>query len=104
MMKSSYNGELTLQFLLSGGEISAGVWGVKENLKSFKTSKVNICFFFCQGTLEDWDIAVQKTETRLARVNEQRVKVMNDTVHLKSWEPVIAILTVFGVNIFCQNL
>ncbi|XP_036132572.1 squamous cell carcinoma antigen recognized by T-cells 3 isoform X1 [Molossus molossus] len=27
-----------------------------------------------EGTLEDWDIAVQKTETRLARVNEQRVK------------------------------
>ncbi|XP_031548514.1 squamous cell carcinoma antigen recognized by T-cells 3 isoform X3 [Vicugna pacos] len=27
-----------------------------------------------EGTLEDWDIAVQKTETRLARVNEQRLK------------------------------
>ncbi|XP_075389468.1 spliceosome associated factor 3, U4/U6 recycling protein isoform X2 [Tenrec ecaudatus] len=27
-----------------------------------------------EGTLEDWDIAVQKTETRLARVNEQRIK------------------------------
>ncbi|KAH0625642.1 hypothetical protein JD844_015234 [Phrynosoma platyrhinos] len=27
-----------------------------------------------QGTLEDWDAAVQKTESRLARVNEQRVK------------------------------
>uniref|UniRef100_A0A2K6EW48 Spliceosome associated factor 3, U4/U6 recycling protein n=1 Tax=Propithecus coquereli TaxID=379532 RepID=A0A2K6EW48_PROCO len=27
-----------------------------------------------EGTLEDWDIAVQKTETRLARVNEQRMK------------------------------
>ncbi|XP_042297340.1 squamous cell carcinoma antigen recognized by T-cells 3 [Sceloporus undulatus] len=26
------------------------------------------------GTLEDWDAAVQKTESRLARVNEQRVK------------------------------
>ncbi|XP_033027080.1 squamous cell carcinoma antigen recognized by T-cells 3 isoform X2 [Lacerta agilis] len=28
-----------------------------------------------EGTLEDWDAAVQKTENRLARVNEQRVKV-----------------------------
>uniref|UniRef100_A0A8D2KYZ0 Spliceosome associated factor 3, U4/U6 recycling protein n=1 Tax=Varanus komodoensis TaxID=61221 RepID=A0A8D2KYZ0_VARKO len=27
-----------------------------------------------EGTLEDWDAAVQKTEKRLARVNEQRVK------------------------------
>ncbi|XP_060048957.1 squamous cell carcinoma antigen recognized by T-cells 3 isoform X2 [Erinaceus europaeus] len=27
-----------------------------------------------EGTLEDWDIAVQKTETRLARVSEQRIK------------------------------
>nr|XP_010961846.1 squamous cell carcinoma antigen recognized by T-cells 3 isoform X2 [Camelus bactrianus] len=27
-----------------------------------------------EGTLEDWDVAVQKTETRLARVNEQRLK------------------------------
>uniref|UniRef100_A0A8D2DGC5 Spliceosome associated factor 3, U4/U6 recycling protein n=1 Tax=Sciurus vulgaris TaxID=55149 RepID=A0A8D2DGC5_SCIVU len=27
-----------------------------------------------EGTLEDWDIAVQKTETRLARVTEQRAK------------------------------
>ncbi|XP_070807421.1 squamous cell carcinoma antigen recognized by T-cells 3 [Pituophis catenifer annectens] len=28
-----------------------------------------------EGTLEDWDTAVQRTETRLARVNEQRAKV-----------------------------
>uniref|UniRef100_A0A8C3P0Q0 Spliceosome associated factor 3, U4/U6 recycling protein n=1 Tax=Cyanoderma ruficeps TaxID=181631 RepID=A0A8C3P0Q0_9PASS len=28
-----------------------------------------------EGTLEDWDAAVQKTENRLARVNEQRAKV-----------------------------
>lgn len=34
-------------------------------------------FFFLNllGTLEDWDAAVQKTENRLARVNEQRAKV-----------------------------
>ncbi|XP_069475565.1 squamous cell carcinoma antigen recognized by T-cells 3 [Ambystoma mexicanum] len=28
-----------------------------------------------EGSLEDWDNAVQKTETRLARINEQRTKV-----------------------------
>ncbi|KAM4808535.1 squamous cell carcinoma antigen recognized by T-cells 3 isoform 1-T1 [Rhinophrynus dorsalis] len=27
-----------------------------------------------EGSLEDWDVAVQKTENRLARVNEQRAK------------------------------
>lgn len=27
------------------------------------------------GSLEDWDVAVQKTETRLNRINEQRAKV-----------------------------
>lgn len=27
------------------------------------------------GSLEDWDFAVQKTETRLNRINEQRAKV-----------------------------
>lgn len=32
-------------------------------------------FFHPLGTLEDWDAAVQKTENRLARVNEQRTKV-----------------------------
>lgn len=32
-------------------------------------------FFYPLGTLEDWDAAVQKTEIRLARVNEQRAKV-----------------------------
>lgn len=32
-------------------------------------------FFNLLGTLEDWDAAVQKTENRLARVNEQRAKV-----------------------------
>lgn len=31
--------------------------------------------FLSPGTLEDWDLAIQKTETRLARVNEQRMKV-----------------------------
>lgn len=27
------------------------------------------------GSLEDWDLAVQKTETRMNRINEQRAKV-----------------------------
>lgn len=27
------------------------------------------------GSLEDWDVAVQKTETRLNRINAQRAKV-----------------------------
>lgn len=40
--------------------------------------------FVSPGTLEDWDLAIQKTETRLARVNEQRMKV---TAGLpKGWE------------------
>lgn len=35
----------------------------------------NLLFLNSLGTLEDWDAAVQKTENRLARVNEQRAKV-----------------------------
>lgn len=34
-----------------------------------------VSLFSLSGTLEDWDAAVQKTENRLARVNEQRAKV-----------------------------
>lgn len=39
------------------------------------------------GSLEDWDAAVQKTENRLARVNEQRVKVggWGGVWHVSSW-------------------
>lgn len=44
---------------------------ILQNPKEWK-----FCFSFFQGSLEDWDTAVQKTETRLARVNEQRMKVM----------------------------
>lgn len=33
------------------------------------------------GSLEDWDLAVQKTETRLNRVNEQRAKVGSTCQH-----------------------
>lgn len=38
-------------------------------------AKYKAFFFNLLGTLEDWDAAVQKTENRLARVNEQRAKV-----------------------------
>ncbi|KAM5200110.1 squamous cell carcinoma antigen recognized by T-cells 3 isoform 1-T1 [Hipposideros larvatus] len=39
-----------------------------------------------EGTLEDWDIAVQKTETRLARVNEQRMKAAEKEAALTQQE------------------
>uniref|UniRef100_A0A8C8YFX7 Spliceosome associated factor 3, U4/U6 recycling protein n=1 Tax=Prolemur simus TaxID=1328070 RepID=A0A8C8YFX7_PROSS len=39
-----------------------------------------------EGTLEDWDIAVQKTETRLARVNEQRMKAAEKEAALAQQE------------------
>uniref|UniRef100_A0A674MDT1 Spliceosome associated factor 3, U4/U6 recycling protein n=1 Tax=Takifugu rubripes TaxID=31033 RepID=A0A674MDT1_TAKRU len=37
--------------------------------------EVLLTFERVEGSLEDWDLAVQKTETRLSRVNEQRVAV-----------------------------
>lgn len=39
-----------------------------------------------EGTLEDWDIAVQKTETRLVRVNEQRLKAAEKEAALAQQE------------------
>ncbi|KAM5238138.1 squamous cell carcinoma antigen recognized by T-cells 3 isoform 1-T1 [Ctenodactylus gundi] len=39
-----------------------------------------------EGTLEDWDVAVQKTETRLARVAEQRMKAAEKEVALAQQE------------------
>ncbi|KAI5133240.1 squamous cell carcinoma antigen recognized by T-cells 3 isoform X1 [Manis pentadactyla] len=39
-----------------------------------------------EGTLEDWDIAIQKTETRLARVNEQRIKAAEKEAALAQQE------------------
>ncbi|XP_036908246.1 squamous cell carcinoma antigen recognized by T-cells 3 isoform X2 [Sturnira hondurensis] len=39
-----------------------------------------------EGTLEDWDVAVQKTETRLARVNEQRMKAAEKEAALAQQE------------------
>ncbi|XP_037115635.1 squamous cell carcinoma antigen recognized by T-cells 3 [Syngnathus acus] len=37
--------------------------------------EVLLTFERVEGSLEDWDVAVQKTETRLNRVNEQRAKM-----------------------------
>ncbi|XP_058491737.1 squamous cell carcinoma antigen recognized by T-cells 3 [Solea solea] len=37
--------------------------------------EVLLTFERVEGSLEDWDVAVQKTESRLNRVNEQRAKV-----------------------------
>ncbi|XP_038558602.1 squamous cell carcinoma antigen recognized by T-cells 3 [Micropterus salmoides] len=37
-------------------------------------SEVLLTFERVEGSLEDWDVAVQKTETRLNRINEQRAK------------------------------
>lgn len=48
--------------------------GVGERCPS-PEGTVRLCSSSSPGTLEDWDVAVQKTETRLARVNEQRMKV-----------------------------
>ncbi|XP_042529343.1 squamous cell carcinoma antigen recognized by T-cells 3 [Dipodomys spectabilis] len=39
-----------------------------------------------EGTLEDWDTAVQKTETRLARVSEQRMKAAEKEASLAQQE------------------
>ncbi|PKK25915.1 squamous cell carcinoma antigen recognized by T cells 3 [Columba livia] len=39
-----------------------------------------------EGTLEDWDAAVQKTENRLARVNEQRAKAAEKEAALAKLE------------------
>uniref|UniRef100_A0AAZ3SSZ8 RRM domain-containing protein n=1 Tax=Oncorhynchus tshawytscha TaxID=74940 RepID=A0AAZ3SSZ8_ONCTS len=44
--------------------------------------EVLLTFERVEGSLEDWDAAVQKTETRLNRVNEQRAKVAEKEAHL----------------------
>uniref|UniRef100_A0A671X856 Spliceosome associated factor 3, U4/U6 recycling protein n=1 Tax=Sparus aurata TaxID=8175 RepID=A0A671X856_SPAAU len=43
--------------------------------------EVLLTFERVEGSLEDWDLAVQKTETRLNRVNEQRAKVGSTYQH-----------------------
>uniref|UniRef100_A0AAR2J1H4 RRM domain-containing protein n=1 Tax=Pygocentrus nattereri TaxID=42514 RepID=A0AAR2J1H4_PYGNA len=44
--------------------------------------EVLITFERVEGSLEDWDAAVQKTESRLNRVNEQRVKAAEKEAQL----------------------
>ncbi|XP_053181607.1 squamous cell carcinoma antigen recognized by T-cells 3 isoform X1 [Scomber japonicus] len=44
--------------------------------------EVLLTFERVEGSLEDWDVAVQKTETRLNRVNEQRAKVAEKEANL----------------------
>ncbi|XP_054466241.1 squamous cell carcinoma antigen recognized by T-cells 3 [Anoplopoma fimbria] len=45
-------------------------------------SEVLLTFERVEGSLEDWDVAVQKTETRLNRINEQRAKVAEKEANL----------------------
>uniref|UniRef100_A0A8C3AMJ5 Spliceosome associated factor 3, U4/U6 recycling protein n=1 Tax=Cyclopterus lumpus TaxID=8103 RepID=A0A8C3AMJ5_CYCLU len=45
-------------------------------------SEVLLTFERVEGSLEDWDVAVQKTETRLNRINVQRAKVAEKEANL----------------------
>lgn len=54
----------------------------KNNKEDFMIYSVHLRFASSPtGSLEDWDLAVQKTETRLNRVNEQRAKVGSTYQH-----------------------
>uniref|UniRef100_A0A3Q0S8U8 Spliceosome associated factor 3, U4/U6 recycling protein n=1 Tax=Amphilophus citrinellus TaxID=61819 RepID=A0A3Q0S8U8_AMPCI len=44
--------------------------------------EVLLTFERVEGSLEDWDVAVQKTETRLNRINEQRAKAAEKEANL----------------------
>uniref|UniRef100_A0A8D3CGA3 Spliceosome associated factor 3, U4/U6 recycling protein n=1 Tax=Scophthalmus maximus TaxID=52904 RepID=A0A8D3CGA3_SCOMX len=51
----------------------------------------HVCEVLCtfervEGSLEDWDVAVQKTETRLNRINEQRAKVAEKEANMARQE------------------
>lgn len=48
--------------------------------------EVLLTFERVEGSLEDWDAAVQKTETRLNRVNEQRAKVAEKEANMARQE------------------
>lgn len=48
--------------------------------------EVLLTFERVEGSLEDWDAAVKKTETRLNRINEQRAKVMEKEASLAQQE------------------
>ncbi|XP_068166899.1 squamous cell carcinoma antigen recognized by T-cells 3 [Antennarius striatus] len=47
---------------------------------------VLITFERVEGSLEDWDVAVQKTETRLNKINEQRAKAAEKEANLARQE------------------
>uniref|UniRef100_A0AAQ5YTQ4 RRM domain-containing protein n=1 Tax=Amphiprion ocellaris TaxID=80972 RepID=A0AAQ5YTQ4_AMPOC len=48
--------------------------------------EVLLTFERVEGSLEDWDVAVQKTETRLNRINEQRAKAAEKEANLARQE------------------
>ncbi|XP_015240538.1 PREDICTED: squamous cell carcinoma antigen recognized by T-cells 3 [Cyprinodon variegatus] len=48
--------------------------------------EVLLTFERVEGTLEDWDTAVQKTETRLNRINEQRAKAAEKETNMARQE------------------
>ncbi|XP_029018068.1 squamous cell carcinoma antigen recognized by T-cells 3 [Betta splendens] len=48
--------------------------------------EVLLTFERVEGSLEDWDVAVQKTETRLNRINEQRTKAAEKEANLTRQE------------------
>nr|XP_057927176.1 squamous cell carcinoma antigen recognized by T-cells 3 [Doryrhamphus excisus] len=49
--------------------------------------EVLLTFERVEGSLDDWDVAVQKTETRLNRLNEQRAKVAEkEAIHAQQEE------------------
>ncbi|XP_020791106.1 squamous cell carcinoma antigen recognized by T-cells 3 isoform X2 [Boleophthalmus pectinirostris] len=48
--------------------------------------EVLLTFERIEGSLEDWDVAVQKTETKLNRINEQRVKVAEKEANIARLE------------------
>uniref|UniRef100_A0AAX7SCJ6 RRM domain-containing protein n=1 Tax=Astatotilapia calliptera TaxID=8154 RepID=A0AAX7SCJ6_ASTCA len=48
--------------------------------------EVLLSFERVEGSLEDWDFAVQKTETRLNRINEQRAKAAEKEANLARQE------------------
>lgn len=48
--------------------------------------EVLLTFERVEGSLEDWDVAVQKTETKLNKINEQRAKVAEKEANLARQE------------------
>lgn len=67
------------EVLLTFERVEGESYFKKHNIKIKKFfMKYSMSLYFASsptGSLEDWDVAVQKTETRLNRINEQRAKV-----------------------------